>query len=102
MGCPQSRRSLGNISIDRFDAKGEVDDELSRRVHRGWAAASRPDEHLRIRAGWEDHVIALQPGQRGNRPAVMRIGRVKERDRDARVENDYRHSLRSPARYPEG
>jgi len=102
MGRSQSRRSLGNIRIDRFDAKGEVDDELPRRVHRGWAAASRPDEHLRIRAGWEDHVIALQPCQRGNCPAVMRIGRVKERDRDARVENDYRHSLRSPARYPEG
>jgi hypothetical protein len=33
---------------------------------------------------------------------VMRIGRVQERDRDARVEDDYRHSLRSPARYPEG
>jgi hypothetical protein len=33
---------------------------------------------------------------------VMRIGRVQERDRDARVEDDYRHSLRSPGRYPEG
>ena len=102
MGYPQSRRSLGNISSDRFDANREVDNELSRRVHRGWAAASRADEHVRIRAGWEDHVIGLQPDQRGNRPAVMRIGRVKERDRDARVENDYRHSRRSPARYPEG
>jgi hypothetical protein len=49
-----------------------------------------------------DHVTALQSGQRCDRPAVMRIGRVQERDRDARVEDDYRHSLRSPARYPEG
>ena len=102
MGCPQSRRSLRNIGTDRFDAKGEVNHELTRRVHRGSTAASRPDEHLGIRAGWEDHVTALQSGQRCDRSAVMRIGRVQERDRDARVEDDYRHSLRSPARYPEG
>jgi hypothetical protein len=30
----------------------------------------------------------MTSGQRGDRPAVMRIGRVQERDRDARVEND--------------
>ena len=102
MGCPQSRRSLRNIGTDRFDAKGEVGDELARRVHRASAAASRPDEHLRIGAGWKDQITTLHSGQRCNGPAVMRIGRVQERDRHARVEDDYRHSLRSPARYPEG
>jgi len=59
MGCAQVRRSLCNIGTDRFDAKGEVSDELARRVHRGAAAASRPDEHLGICAGREDHVMAL-------------------------------------------
>lgn len=102
MGSAQFRRSLRNTGTDRFDAKGEVNDELARRVHRGSAAASWTDEHLGICAGREDHVTTLQSGQRCDRPAVMRIGRVQERDRDARVEDDYRHSLRSPARYPEG
>ena len=102
MSCPQYRRTLRDIGTDRFDAQGEVTDELAREVHCGSAAASRPNEHLGIRAGWEDHVTTLRSDQRCNRPAVMRVGRVQERDRDARVEDDYRHSLRSPGRYPEG
>ena len=37
MGCPQFRCSLRNIGTDRFDAKGEVNDELTRR-----SIAARP------------------------------------------------------------
>ena len=102
MGSAQFRRSLRNTGTDRFDAKGEVDHELARRVHRGSAAASWTDEHLGVRARGEDHVTTLQSGQRCDGSAVMPISRVQERDRDARVQDDYRHSLRSSARYPEG
>ena len=95
MTCPESRGALRDVRRERLDADPQVRHELSHNGHRSEAAAPGVHEDLGVRAGRQDQRFASRLPHGGHRRGVVRVARVQQRDDDARVEDDYRHSRRS-------
>jgi len=100
--CPEPGGQLGDLLGERCDADAQVRHESPDDRDRVGSAAPRIDEDLGVRARGQDQL--LPPGvPDGLDPRrVVRVARVEERDDDARVEDDYRHSRRNFCRDPFG
>lgn len=102
MAGPESGGPLGDIRCERLDPDAQVTHEsLDDRDGVG-SAAPGIDEDLGICARWQDQRLPMRLPDGHARRRMVRVARVEERDNDARVEDDYRHSRRSFCRDPFG
>ena len=102
MACPESGGALCDVRRERLDVDAEVGHETPDDGDSTGAAAPGIDENLRIGAGRQDQPLSAHPRERGHGGRMVRVAAVEQRDDDARVDDDYRHSRRSFFRDPFG
>ena len=89
------RGRLGNAVRERLYANAQVRYETFDDLDRSGSMARGVDERLGIGADRQHHDVPMGARERGPGSRVMGVVRIEERDDDAGVENDYRHSPRS-------
>ena len=102
MARPEPGGALRNLRRERRDADAQIGQESLDDRDRLGPVAPGIDKDLSVRAGGEDQLLPPHVTDGRNRRGVVRVARVEERDDDAGVEDDYRHSRRSRRSVPFG
>ena len=102
MDRSETGRTLGDICREGLDTDAELGQESSDDGDGLRPAPPRVDENLGISARGKYQLLAAEPADHPDRRGVVGIVRVEERNDDARIEDDYRHSRRSFCRVPLG
>ena len=102
MAGPESGGPLGDIRCERLEPDAQVTHESPDDRDGVGSATPGIDEDLGVCARRQDErfTACLPYGDYGG--GVVRVAGVEQRDDDARVEDDYRHSRRSFCRDPFG
>ena len=102
MACAESGGAPGDVRRERLDVDTQVGHETPDDGDSIGAAAPGIDENLRMGAGRQDQPLSAHLRERGHGGRMVRGAAVAQRDDDARVDDDYRHSRRSFFRDPFG
>lgn len=102
MAGPESRGALCGVSCQGLDVDTQVGHELSDDRDRLGSATPRIYEDLGVRARRQDECFTACLPHGGYGGGVVRVAGVEQRDDDAGVEDDYRHSRRSFCSVPFG
>ena len=102
MRRPEAGRPRGKIGGEGCDPDSCFIEESPDHANRLHPCTPGIDEHLGVRAGRQNQLLAARVIDGVNGGPVMGVLAVEEGDDDARVEDRYRHSLRSFRRAPLG
>ena len=100
MAGPESRGALRGGSNQRLDVDTQVGHELPDDGDRLGSATRGIYEDLGVGARRQDECFTASLPYGGYGGGVVRVAGVEQRDDDAGVEDDYRHSRRSFCRVP--
>ena len=95
MAGPESRGALRGVGCQRLDVDTQVRYELPDDGDRVGSATPGIYEDLGVRARRQDERFTACLPYGGYGGGVVRVAGVEQRDDDAGVEDDYRHSRRS-------
>ena len=95
MAGPEPRGAFCDIRRERLDPDAQIGHEASDNGNRLRATAGGIDEDLGVGTRWQDQHLAARLAYTGYGRGVVGVARVEQRDDDARVEDDDRHSRRS-------
>ena len=102
MSRPEVGRACGKVRGEGLDTDSQLVEESPDDADGLDPGTPGIDEHLGVRAGRQDQLLPAHATDGVDRCPVMGVLGVQERDDDARVEDAYRHSLRSFRRAPLG
>ena len=102
MAGPEPCRALCDVRRERLDPDTQIGHETPDDGDRLGTTTGGIDEDLRVRTRGQDQRLAARLAYAGHGRGVVGVARVEQRDDDARVEDDYRHSRRSFWRDPFG
>lgn len=102
MAGPESRGPLRGVCGQRLDLDAQVGHELPDDGDRLGSATPGIDEDLGVRARRQNECFTACPPYCGDGGGVVRVAAVEQRNDDAGVEDDYRHSRRSFCSVPFG
>ena len=95
MAGPEPGGAFCDVRRERLDPDTQVGHEAPDDGDRLRATTRGINEDLGVGTRREDQHIAARLTESGRGRGVVGVARVEQRDDDARVEDDYRHSRRS-------
>ena len=99
---PEPCRAFCDLRRERLDPNAQIGHETSDDSDCLGATTGGIDADLSVRTRGQDQHFAARLAYAGHGGSVVSVARVEQRDNDARVEDDYRHSRRSFCRDPFG